>query len=140
MTESSAEIAQLEHELAILRSRHAIMERSIRVLKVFFAALVPLLAITVAALIIYAFIDIVVGLFIVGISAVVAILSWIGRDTESPRAALPRPLRWSDKVSFPVGLSSGAWLSFNPRSEVEIIEEMIALREERLTELNRAPS
>jgi hypothetical protein len=49
-------------------------------------------------------------------------------------------LRWSDKVSFPVGLSSGAWLSFNPRSEVEIIEEMIALREERLTELNRAPS
>jgi hypothetical protein len=108
------------------------MERSRRVLSIFFAALLPLTAITVAALVICAFIDIVVGIFIVGISAVTAVLLWIGRDTESPRAALPRPLRWTDKVSFPIGLSPR---SSHPRYELEMIEEMIALREQRLVEL-----
>jgi hypothetical protein len=137
MTEVSAEIAQIEHELAILRSRHASMERSQRMLNVFFAALLPLLAITPAALVIYGFIDIVEGLLIVGIGAVVAILLWIARDTESPRATLPRPLRWSDKVSFPVGMAPRG---SNLRNEMEMIEEMIALRAERLTELNRTPS
>jgi hypothetical protein len=132
MTRASvdSEISQLEHELEILRSRYALMERSRHALKFF-------VAIVIAGLVIYALVmDVVVGLFIAGMSAAVAVLAWIGRDTEKPAATVRRPLRWIDKVSLPSfdhGFHFGQQLS-----DWQIIEEMIVLREKRLTELKQA--
>jgi hypothetical protein len=131
-----SEISQLEHELEILRSRYALMERGRRALKIFFVVMLPPLAIVIAGVAVYALVtDIVVGLYIVGITVAAAVLVWIGRDTKEPSAAVKRPLRWIDKVSLP-GFSDG--FHFHQQlSDAQVIEEMIALREKRLGELKR---
>jgi Flp pilus assembly protein TadB len=92
-----SEISQLEHELEILRSRRALMERGGRALRFFFMAV----AIVIAGLVIYVlFMDVVVGLFIAGMSAAVAVLAWSRPQHRKARSGRPAPAAL-DRQSIP---------------------------------------
>ena len=133
---TAEERAQIEHELEMLRTRHALMARWGGVARVFVAIVIPVSAIALA----YAFVvDIVVGLFIIGVSAVAAAALWVAYgptpNREVDRARIP-PSQF-----YPFGLSfSLAWYLPKQKSDAETIEDMIALREKRLAEPKRAPS
>src|SRR5712692_869599 len=81
--QSAEEVAQIEHELEILRTRYALMDRWGRVVNVFIAISLPLtlIGITIYELLI----DVVFGLFIFGIGAVAAGALWIICDTAPNR-------------------------------------------------------
>ncbi|MEA2951264.1 MAG: hypothetical protein QOJ96_784 [Alphaproteobacteria bacterium] len=132
----AGELEQIEHELEVLRSRYAIMERWGRVLKAFYLVFLPLAASGIA---IYALMDdVVVGLFIIGIVLAVAAIIWFSRDAPKNPSALP--VRWIDMAS-PNGPWNNYFLYQAARfpSEARAIEEMIAARETRLAELKRIP-
>jgi len=137
--ENAAEIAQIEREIEILRTRCDLMQRSWRMASVFFAIALPMVGIAIAGLFVYALIaDFVVGLYIIGVATVCGILVWIGRGTEPPPAARTRPSQF-----LPVGLSFNPvwttpgwwWRRDDEKSEYETMQDMIALREKRLREL-----
>ena len=136
--QTAEEVAQIEHELEILRTRHALMARWGRVERVFVAIVLPVCAIALVGAFLYALvIDIVVGLYIIGVSVVAAGALWVvcgtTRHRERDRTTLP-PSQF-----YPAGLAfSRAWYFPPQKSEVETIEDMIALREKRLAGLKRA--
>src|SRR6266849_5712594 len=81
--QTAEEVARIEHELEILRTRYALMDRWGRVVNVFIAISLPLtlIGITIYELLI----DVVFGLFIFGIGAVAAGALWIICDTAPNR-------------------------------------------------------
>ncbi|MEA2992598.1 MAG: hypothetical protein QOD40_1518 [Alphaproteobacteria bacterium] len=130
----ATELAQIEHELEVLRSRYAIMERWGRILKAFFLVFLPLAA---SGIVIYALMDdVVVGLFIIGIVLAVAAIIWLSRDDTKNPSGLP--VRWIDMAS-PNGPWNNYFLYRAARfpSEARAIEEMIAARETLLAELKK---
>jgi len=140
------EIAQLERELEILRSRQASQARWYRITMIYLAITFPVIAALIAAIlyrwssnidaIIYALSsDIVMVVFIFGMTAIVAGLIWIiGRPSSVP----PDQQQLSDQQQpsqfFPSGL--GVFRpSGNYKSDAETIHDMIVLRKQRLAEL-----
>jgi UDP-N-acetylmuramyl pentapeptide phosphotransferase/UDP-N-acetylglucosamine-1-phosphate transferase len=117
------EIAQLNHELEILRERLASYERNVRIVKTFFMwfCIVPLFSI----LAIISFQDPATGLFIgagLVVMCLVALL-WYSLDTDK---------QWV--VTVFIGAVFG-YFTFQRVSDGQIIEEQITKRERRLAEL-----
>jgi hypothetical protein len=152
--ETADEIAQIKHELEILRSHQALVARWERVTKIFVAVVLPGIAILLAALVYASTSDVVFGIYILAIGAVAAaalrLVMWLlGRNSRPPRPShLPRdypahmmPDRRKPSQFYPFGLLLGPF-SFdrNEKSEAETIRDMIALREQRLAELKRSAS
>ena len=110
---TAQEIAQLEHELATLRSRYELMKRGDQRMKTFFYfVLFP----TIVGLSIYALTtDFVAGLFVAIPLTALSTLAWFNRA------------RWN------IGGSQHEF-SLGP-SEAEKVETWIATRERRLAEL-----
>ena len=119
------EIARIERELEILRSRYALMEYWGGVLRVFFKLLLPFLAIVaiVIAYFVMTLVDIVFGLFTLGFFAIIGFLGWRVLSWNS------YSIRWIDLASpqmAPMGFfGPGRFFSSNPRSEAQVIEELI---------------
>ena len=124
-----AEIDQIIRELEILRARYALYRRMGGVLKVFFVALIPLLAIGVLALAIKAFLlDPLYGVIFVGAVVIfVPGIIWLARPSDKQR-----PFRWIDFASQPSPYNN---LLKRPASDAVLIEEQIVDRERRLSEL-----
>jgi hypothetical protein len=139
MPEGRLERAQIEHELEILRARHALIARWDRVARIFVLIALPVCAIALAGALVYAFVvDIVVGIYIIAISAVAAGAVWIGWGKED--AAADRAARANAPPSrfYPLGLAlSDVWYWPNEKSEIDTLQDMIALREKRLSELKQ---
>jgi hypothetical protein len=141
------EIAQIERELEILRSRQASLARWYRITMIYLAITFPVIAALIAAIlyrwssnidaIIYALSsDIVMVLFIFGMMAIVAGLIWIiGRPSSVP----PDQQQLSDQQQpsqfFPSGLGVFRPSGANYKSDAETIHDMIVLRKQRLAEL-----
>jgi hypothetical protein len=115
------EIAQINHELEILRERRATYERSARRLRVFFLWL-PIVFLPIVGTVFYQ--EPVTGLFIGGLTGVVCLVAllWYSLDHEQRRI---------------VGPAFGIFTVYRT-SDDRIIEEQIAEREQRLTELRAA--
>jgi hypothetical protein len=134
------EIAQLERELEILRSRQASLARWYRITMIYLAITFPMIAALIAAIIygwssdilavIYALSsDIVVVAFIAGMTAIVAGLIWIiGRPWSVP------PDQQQPSQFLPIG-GFRPWGGANYKSDAETIHDMIVLRKQRLAEL-----
>jgi hypothetical protein len=136
------EIAQIEHELGILRSRYVEMQRQRRLAKFLYTGVFPLvISGFVIFAITYAFAtDLVFGLFIVGMCVAIAAAFWIARDTNETTPAdrnVPRPDPPPSQF-WPAGLGfAGFSPAMNEKSESETLQDMIALREKRLADLKR---
>jgi hypothetical protein len=134
------EIAQIERELEILRSRQASLARWYRITMIYLAITFPMIAALITAIIyawssdilaiIYALSsDIVVVAFIVGMTAIIAGLIWIiGRPSSVPPVQ-PQPSQF-----LPIG-GFWPWGRANYKSDAETIHDMIVLRKQRLAEL-----
>jgi hypothetical protein len=140
MIPDSDEIAQIERELEILRSRQASLARSYRVTMIFLAITCPVIAALIAAIIYWNFVaiihalssDIVMVAFIFGMTAIVAGLIWIiGRPWSVP------PDQQKPSQFLPLGGMPG-W-GFGYKSDADTIQEMIVLRKRRLAELTGEP-
>jgi hypothetical protein len=129
MSPAPDEVARIEHELDILRSRYAIFQRWARVTKWFFivvAAIVPpIIAIFVS--------DGVVRDPLAA-AVVAAIVLVIGGGLYLTRN---RNYRWIDVVSIPPGWPWGRVFNIGPKSEAAAIETMIAEREARLVDVRK---
>jgi hypothetical protein len=141
--ETADEIAQIERELEILRSRQALMARWDRIAKVYFViALVispPLFAILV-----YVWTsDLLMAAFVIVMALVVAILIWIIRSLTIGRpSSVPSDGRQPSRfppVSVTLGLLSHVWVGPSYKSDAETIQDMIVLRKQRLAELKGEP-
>ena len=135
-----AEIDQIKRELEILRAHYAQYRRTAGIMKVIFMALTALFAIGAAAFAIKLFLfDTIYGVFFVGalvifVPAIIWLISSLG-------------LRWIDFASQqPRGIYSpyffypDADLHGRARSDAELIEQQIADREQRLSELGESVS
>lgn len=133
-----AEIDQIKRELEILRAHYAQFRRTAGIMKVIFMALTALFAIGAAAFAIKLFLfDTIYGVFFVGalfifVPGIIWLISSLG-------------LRWIDFVSQqPRGIYSpyffypDADLRRRARSDAELIEQQIADREQRLSELGES--
>jgi hypothetical protein len=131
--QTTEERAQIEHELEMLRTRHALMMRPGRAKRIF----VPLVsAIAVAGTLLYVFaVDVALGINLIGVAAAAL---WIGRNTihrrERDHVVLP-PSKFYPLTSF-----SPTWSFPKGKGAAETIEDMIASREKRLAELTSASS
>src|SRR5262249_17221573 len=155
--ETADEIAQVERELEILRSRQALIARWDRRAALYLAIAVagtpPLLAVLV-----YIWTaDLFMATFIIVMTLLVAILLWIGTRTSDRLSSVPLvplrklrpPLRKLRPSQFlPLGASMsplgfrGLGFSFGGpgyKSDEETLEDMVALREKRLAELKGGP-
>jgi cell division protein FtsW (lipid II flippase) len=119
MNEVNTEAKAIEHELDILRSRHALMQRSAQWTKfafVIFVAVMAVLAVTAVTMgvVLAALVSIAV-LVVIGLLALASPgARWI--DIVTPERFAPR--------------------TFAPRrSEAQIVEEQIAEREQRLAQI-----
>ena len=133
--ERDAEIAQIKHELEILRARYALYERWGRILRTFFMVGVPLAIFLIAAKLIST--DPLMGVFFLGMCAVIGALFWLSGNG---------PVRWADVASMrglPISMSPGIPHPYGPRgrttSDARLIEGQIAEREQRLLELGVQP-
>jgi hypothetical protein len=124
MNDVSGEVAQIEHELDILRSRYTLMERSARVTKVAFVAFVTIMA--------------VLAIYGMVLGQAAAIFMSIGVLVIVALLALTTPgVRWIDIVT-PEPFAP--WTFSRRRSEAQIVESQIAEREQRLAEITGMPS
>jgi hypothetical protein len=134
-----AEIAQINRELEILRTRYALYERMGRMLRVFFLALIPVVAIGALVLAIKFFlVDPLYGLFFVGgVLLFSAAIYWLISGSD---------IRWIDLASQPRRFANpytyttdypgiGSFFYCRRPSDAETIERQIADRERRLAEL-----
>jgi hypothetical protein len=135
MSPAPDEVARIEHELDILRSRYAIFQRWARITKWYcigIAVTVPAALIWYAMRYVVAFDPFIAGFMIIATLLVCAGL-YLARD---------RNWRWIDAVSPPPGWPRapgfGPWKG--PQSEAIAIEAMIAEREARLAALKRRPA
>jgi hypothetical protein len=140
--ERDAEIAQIMHELEILRARYALYAKWGRIVKVFLMAWLPLFAIAVVAMIAKAFLyDVVIGGFFAGMTLIVAgLIWWVVKTSASERSRF----RWIDLVSPLPRFSApyGDFRSFvfgSRLSDACLIEQQISERERRLAELGAVP-
>jgi hypothetical protein len=156
--DTADEIAQIEHELEILRSHQALVARWERVTKVFLAVVLPGIPILLAVLVYTSSSDVGFGIYLLAMAAFVVaaigLVMWrLGRSRRLPRPGhLPRdfpahmiPDRRKPSGFYPlgrVGVVGADFFSFgwNEKSEAETIRDMIALREQRLAELKRSKS
>lgn len=128
------EIIQINRDLDVLRARYATYERSARMLKIAFMVWLPAIVILILAAIIKVFIaDALMGVFFAGMAVVVCFVVWLlcGLD--------PRDIRWIDVASArisPFSLYPSIPFGYSRRgSDAQMIEEQIAERAQRLTEL-----
>jgi len=129
------EIAQIGHELALLRARYASYGRSAALMQTIFRVLIPAGAIAAAVLAAELLLfDVLYGLFFIGaVLIVVAAASWFVGSLH---------LRWIDFVSqAPRGVYNTYFYTpdidphLRANSDAELIERQIADRERRLSEL-----
>jgi hypothetical protein len=140
--EIADEIAQIERELEILRSRQALMARWNRVTKVFLAITIPVIAILPIAATFA--VDIFVGIFIIAISALAAIALWIINGKAPASSDQRRPSQFPPvgaSISPPGFGALGFCFGLGPsyKSDAETIGDMIVLRKRRLAELKGEP-
>ena len=137
-----AEIAQINRELEILRDRYALYERMGRMLRVFFLAMIPVVAIGALVLAIKFFlVDPLYGLFFVGGALIFSVaiywliagsdIRWIDLASQPPRFANP----YTYTTDYP---GFGSFFYRRQPSDAETIERQIADRERRLAELDEA--
>lgn len=142
------EIARIERELEILRARHASYDYWGDVLKKFFAVGLPVLGVAVLAAAIILGIrfyraldgDYFYGAFIAGFLLLILFLGWIVSSQPQLRQ---RPFRWIDVASSTVRpdfSGAGGDLIDGQRSDAEILEEQIAGRQKRLSQLKGGSS
>jgi hypothetical protein len=127
MTDNAAEIAKIEHELEILRTRYATFERWAKVVKSFVIGIAAIVSVTTIGYgVIY---DPLVAALVILVVAVIAGAFYLTGDY--------RAIRWIDVVSPPPGWPReiGWFPHRGPASEAIAIESMIAIREARLAEL-----
>jgi len=133
--ERDTEIAQIEHDLEILRARYALYDRTGRILK----GLAPLCGALITIGAVVALIKIFERDFLFGAIFIVVVLIcvWIFWPTFS----YDKSIRWIDIVSIPMVIYSNPW-RYDPRSgprnfcsDAMIIERQIAQLEQRLAEL-----
>ena len=118
---ASDERLKIEHDLAILRSRYALMQKWAVITKWFFIGCCPVLA----AIVVYA--------LIAGDTVSAALTVFLVLILAMAVIALP-PIRWIDAISgSPHGFAGTLAVS-----EARAIESMIAEREQRLRELGPA--
>lgn len=130
--ERDAEIAQIRHDLEILRARHASYERWGKVLRAFFVYVPPLTVLVIAAILFMD--DPLAGVFAVGLGGAIIAFLWLAGD---------RRVHWIDVASLRVSpFSMAPGIPFAARRSVSdalMIEEQIAERERRLLELGVGP-
>jgi hypothetical protein len=118
MSPAAAEIARIEHELDILRSRYANFERSARITKWLFIGLALIITSLWVVCLVY---DPLAAALVAGIAFVLGGAIYLTRGDPE--------YRWIDVVSLG---RLGARIS-----EAEAIERMIVERETRLAEIGR---
>ncbi|MFL6821769.1 MAG: hypothetical protein ACJ8FA_04305 [Xanthobacteraceae bacterium] len=128
------EIAQIERELDILRSRQASLARWYRITMIYLAITFPVIAGLTLAIIYTWNIDIVVGASIVGMAVIVAGLIWV----IGPPSSVP-PDQQQPSQFLPIGLGRFRPSGPNYKSDAETIHDMIVLRKQRLAELKGEP-
>jgi len=144
--EIADEIAQIERELEILRSRQALIARWDRIANLYLAIAVAATPPLLAVLVYIWTADLFMATFIIVMTLVVAILLWIGTRTSDRPSSVPLiPLHKLRPSQFlPLGASMsplgfrGLGFSFGGpgyKSDEETLEDMVALREKRLAEL-----
>jgi hypothetical protein len=133
-----AEINRIKKELEILRARHALYARMGRVLKIFFAVWTPLFATGLLALAVNLIVvDALSGVFFLGVLLAFGLLAiWLTRLCN---------FRWIDLASSRVygNPLNPCFVYPNMRrcnSDAQLIEEQIAERERRLSELGEGAS
>lgn len=134
-----AEIARINDELDILRSRHALYRRWARILKVFFMIWTPFCAVLFLLAVVKLFsFDLAIGIVSVGLAVIIAGLIWLWAPYPADRQ--PEHERgWVDLASLPIRRTTLSLLpSFyaGRSSDADMIEEQIAFREQRLKELD----
>jgi hypothetical protein len=127
MTDNAAEIAKIEHELEILRSRYAIFAYWARVVKWFCIAAAVIIP---ALLALAATPHPVMALFMTFFIVFVVLVFWLA----SPGTGR---FRWIDLVSPGPRVAWGGFAKM-PASEAMAIESMITQREARLADLRSA--
>jgi hypothetical protein len=134
-----AEIDQINRELEILRTRYALYDRMGRVLKVYFAVITPLIAGALLALAIkFVLVDALSGLFLTGVLLILGLvifllvrnsdLRWIDVASQIPRTTNPY-------FYSPAASNLRFFLLGRLPSDAQIIEQQIADRDQRLSEL-----
>ena len=124
MGPAADEIAKIEHELDILRSRYVIFQRWARIMKWFS---ITLAVVVTAAIVSYGIVrDPLVAVVMTVVVVVIA-----GGAYLMPGSAY----RWIDLAS-----PSPGWRCGGPKSEAVAVEAMIADREKRLAELKARPA
>ena len=134
-----AEIVQINRELEILCIRHALYRRMGAILKVYFIAITPLFAIAALALAIkFILLDTLSGAFFAGVLLIFDLviflliresdLRWIDVASQFPRATNPY-------FYTPTNTGLRFFILGRLPSEAQIIEQQIADRERRLSEL-----
>ena len=126
-TDRDAEVGQIKRELEILRTRYALYRRMGRILNCFFVGVIPLLAIGALALAIkMSLIDMLRGVYFVGTLLIFGSgIVWLMSSSD---------VRWIDIASQ----TRRPYFSFIFRrsaSDAELLEQQIADRERRLSEL-----
>jgi hypothetical protein len=136
------EIAQLKHELDILRTRYALFEKWGRVLRIFFMLWVPAFAAVVVLVLVKVYLyDALTGLFAASFAAAAAAIFWfVSRDV--------RPVRYRRWIDISSSALLFPWTFFPAApypspggrpSDAQLIERQIAEREQRLAELDARP-
>jgi hypothetical protein len=136
---SHADIDQIKHELEVLRARYALYERWGKILRNFLKVwlLILFFLMVMAAVRIFQS-DPVYGIFFVGMMLIIVGCCWLIN-----RIWPLKPRFWVDLAS-PLTTRFSMYPSFNVhsrngfRSDAEIIEQQIATREKRLSELGAA--
>jgi hypothetical protein len=134
MSPAADEIARIEHELDILRSRYAIFERWAKIMKWFS---ISLAVVVTAAIVGYGIVrDPLVAAVMALVVVVIGGAIYLIRDSSAYRwIYLTRASsadRWIDSVS-----PSPGWRCGGPKSEAAAIETMIAEREARLADIRK---
>ena len=127
-----AEIAQINRELTILRERYSTYARSSRMLKVVFWIWFLIAALLVSAVIVkFLLQDELMGIFIAAVVAATCLLIWLLGSSRSFRWIDIASVQWSP-FSLDAAVPSGY---HERRSDAQLIEDQIAEREQRLSEL-----
>ncbi len=126
------EIAQINRELAILRGRYSTYERSSRRLRIVFWIWFPIVALLVIAGTVKVILqDASMGIFVAGMVAAIGLFIWLLGSFRTFRWIDIASVRWSP-FSLDAAVPSGY---HDCLSDARLIEDQIAQREQRLSEL-----
>jgi hypothetical protein len=130
----NAEIARINNQLEILRTRYALYERWGNILRKFLKVWLPLFVVLMLAVAVIFFqFDAVYAIYFVGMMLVAGGFFWVINIIWPLK-----PLFWVDLAS-PLRMRSQIFPGKGFRSNAEIIEQQIAEHERRLTELGVRP-